>query len=68
MGSRRYATIAGKYGGGVFCNLPDGTVCMCNYSYRHEDSDFMVGDTVIVLVQRFAEEKRQMYGKIVSKW
>ena len=68
VGSRRYATIAGKYGGGVFCNLPDGTVCMCNYSYQHEDSDFMVGDTVIVLVQRFADEKRQMYGKIMSKW
>jgi ribosomal protein S1 len=68
VGSRRYATIAGKYGGGVFCNLPDGTVCMCSYSYQYEDADFMVGDTVIVLVQRFAEEKRQMYGKIVSKW
>ncbi len=68
VGSRRYATIAGKYGGGVFCNLPDGTVCMCNYSYQHEDSDFMIGDTVIVLVQRFEEEKRQMYGKIISKW
>lgn len=68
VGSRRYATIAGKYGGGVFCNLPDGTVCMCNYSYQHEDSDFMVGDTVIVLIQRFEEEKRQMYGKIMSKW
>ena len=68
VGSRRYATIAGKYGGGVFCNLPDGTVCMCNYSYQHEDSDFMVGDTVIVLVQRFEDEKRQMYGKIMSKW
>ena len=68
VGSRRYATIAGKYGGGVFCNLPDGTVCMCNYSYQHEDSDFMVGDTVIVLIQRFEEEKRQIYGKIMSKW
>ena len=68
VGSRRYATIAGKYGGGVFCNLPDGTVCMCSYSYQHEDSDFMVGDTVIVLVQRFEEGKRQMYGKIMSKW
>ena len=54
--------IAGKYGG-VFCNLPDGTVCMCNYSYQHEDSDFLVGDTVILVVQRYAEEKKQMYGK-----
>ena len=68
VGSRRYATIAGKYGGGVFRNLPDGTVCMCNYSYQYEDSDFLVGDTVILLVQRHEREKRQMYGKILSKW
>ena len=67
-GSRRQAVIAGKYGGGVFCNLPDGTVCMCNYSYQYEDSDFLVGDTVILLVQRHEREKRQMYGKILSKW
>ena len=65
IGSRRQAMIAGKYGGGVFCNLPDGTVCMCNYSYQHEDSDFLVGDTVILVVQRYAEEKKQMYGKIL---
>ena len=68
VGSRRQATIAGKYGGGVFCNLPDGTVCMCSYSYQHEDADFMVGDTVILVVQRYDAEKRQMYGKILSKW
>lgn len=67
-GCRRQAVIAGKYGGGVFCNLPDGTVCMCNYSYQHEDSDFQVGDTVILVVQRHEREKRQMYGKILSKW
>ena len=24
VGSRRFAVIAGKYGGGVFCNLPEG--------------------------------------------
>lgn len=68
VGSRRQAVIAGKYGGGVFCNLPDGAVCMCNYSYQHEDSDFLVGDTVILVVQRHDLEKRQMYGKILSKW
>lgn len=27
VGSRRYAVIAGKYGGSVFCNLPDGPLC-----------------------------------------
>ncbi len=67
VGSRRYAVIAGKYGGGVFCNLPDGTVCMCNYSYQHEDSDFQSGDHVTLVVQRFEREKQQMYGKILSK-
>ena len=54
--------IAGKCGG-VFCNLPDGTVCMCNYSYQHEDSDFLVGDTVILVVQRYAGGEKAMYGK-----
>ena len=68
VGSRRFAVIAGKYGGGVFCNLPDGTVCMCNYSYQHEDSDFQAGDSVMLVVQRYEPEKRQMYGKILSKW
>ena len=68
VGSRRQAVIAGKYGGGVFCNLPDGAVCMCSYSYQHDDSDFLVGDTVILVIQRHEREKRQMYGKILSKW
>lgn len=68
VGSRRLAVISGKYGGGVFCNLPDGVVCMCNYSYQHEDADFMVGENVMLIVQRYENEKRQMYGKIMSKW
>ena len=68
VGSRRLAVISGKYGGGVFCNLPDGVVCMCNYSYQHEDADFMVGENVMLIVQRYEGEKLQMYGKIMSKW
>ncbi len=68
VGSRRQAVISGKYGGGVFCNLPDGTVCMCNYSYHFSDADFKADDIVILLVQRFDDEKKQMYGKILSKW
>ena len=68
VGSRRLAMISGKYGGGVFCNLPDGTVCMCNYSYQHDDSDFMVGENVMLVVQRYDDEKLQMFGKIMSKW
>lgn len=68
VGSRRLAVISGKYGGGVFCNLPDGVVCMCNYSYQHEDADFMVGENVMLIVQRYENEKLQMYGKIMNKW
>lgn len=67
VGARRLAVIAGKYGGGVFCNLPDGVTCMCNYSYQHDDADFIIGEQVMLLVQRYDTEKRQMYGKIMSK-
>ena len=67
VGARRLAVIAGKYGGGVFCNLPDGVTCMCNYSYQHDDADFIVGEQVMLLVQRYDTEKRQLYGKIMSK-
>lgn len=68
VGCRRYAVIAGKYGGGVFCNVPDGAVFMCNYSYQHKDSEFRVGDHVILTVQKYDDEKKQIYGKIMSKW
>lgn len=68
VGSRRQAVIAGKYGGGVFCNLPDGTVCMCAYAFQHEDSEFQIGDTAIVAIQRYDALKKQIYGKIITKW
>lgn len=67
-GSRRQAEIAGKYGGGVFCNLPDGAVVMCSYSFHYDDSAFAVGDKVIVAIQRYDFGKKQIYGKIVAKW
>ncbi|MCI6586718.1 MAG: hypothetical protein MSC47_06365 [Oscillibacter sp.] len=38
------------------------------YAYQYEDSDFEIGDTVILTVKRFDSNKRQMYGKILSKW
>ena len=67
IGCRRRASIAGKYAGGVFCNLPDGAVVMCRYSFHYEDSDFKTGDTVMVVIQRYDEEKKQIFGKIVGK-
>ncbi len=58
--SRRKATISGTCGG-VFCNLPDGTVCLYNYAYQYKDYNFIVGDTVILAVQRFGLKKNWMY-------
>lgn len=68
IGSRRQAVISGKYGGGVFCTLPDETVCLCLYSTRHSDSDFHVGDTVILAIKQFDYERNLIYGRILSKW
>ena len=51
----------------IATNLPDGVTCMCNYSYQHDDADFIVGEQVMLIVQRYDTEKRQMYGKIMSK-
>ena len=67
VGCRRRATIAGKYAGGVFCNLSDGAVVMCRYSFHYEDSDFKTGDTVMVVIQRYDEGKKQIFGKIVGR-
>ena len=67
VGCRRRASIAGKYAGGVFCNLPDGAVVMCRYSFHYEDSDFKTGDTVMIVIQRYDEGKKQIFGKIVGR-
>lgn len=68
IGSRRQAVISGKYGGGVFCTLPDETVCLCLYSTRHSDSDFHIGDTVILAIKQFDYDRHLVYGRILSKW
>lgn len=68
VGCRRLAQISGKYGGGVFCNLPDGAVVMCNYNFQYQDGDFMVGDTVMLVIARYETEKKQIFGKILAKW
>lgn len=65
--SHRQGVIAGKYGGGVFCNLPDGVTVMCNYSFHYDDASFRSGDRVMLIIQRYDERKKQIYGKIVAK-
>lgn len=68
IGSRRQAVISGKYAGGVFCALPDGTVCMCLYSNTHFDTEFLSGDNVIVHIVEYNYRLKHIYGRIVTKW
>jgi hypothetical protein len=68
IGSRRQAVISGKYGGGVFCTLPDDTVCLCLYSAGHADADFKNGDSVIIVIRQYDYARQLIYGRILSKW
>ena len=61
------AIISGKYGGGVFCTLPDDVTVMCNYAFHYDDNSFNIGDRVVLLVERYEDVKKQVYGKIVAK-
>lgn len=67
-GSRRQAVISGKYGGGVFCTLPDDTTCLCLYTAQHTDRDFKEGDTVILVILKYDMERSLIYGRVLSKW
>ena len=68
LGCRRQAVISGKYGGGVFCTMPDGTTCLCLYTAQHTDRDFRKGDTVILAIVKYDFERSLIYGRILSKW
>lgn len=68
LGSHRQAVISGKYGGGVFCTLPDDTTCLCLYTAQHTDRDFREGDTVILVIVKYDMERNLTYGRILSKW
>ena len=66
--SRRASRITGKYGGGVFCRLDKNLDCLCTLSPDQLDSNFHVGDEVIIAITLYNYDKKQIYGKIVSKW
>ena len=66
--SRRASTITGKYGGGVFCRLDKNLDCLCTLSPDQLDSNFCIGDEVIIAITRYNYDKKQIFGKIVSKW
>lgn len=68
LGSRRQATISGKYGGGVFCTMADDTTCLCLYTALHTDRNFQIGDEVLLVVSKYDYEQCLIYGRILSKW
>jgi len=68
VGSRRQAIISGKYAGGVFCTLPDDTVCLCVYSAMHADLHFSIGDSVIIVIRSYDYDRKLIFGRILSKW
>lgn len=68
VGSRRQAVITSKYKGGVFCTMSDGTVSLCLYSNVHYDSEFLLGDNVIIYISQYDYKNQHIYGRIVSKW
>lgn len=68
LNCRRVSEITGKYGGGVFCSLEDDLDCLCTYLPEQCDSDFHIGDKVIILIRKYNYEKKLIYGRILSKW
>lgn len=68
ISSVRIATIVGKYGGGVFCRLYDNvTDVLCSYESMQYDGDYKIGDAVEIIISRYNEEKKLVYGKILRK-
>lgn len=68
IGCTRIAKIVGKYGGGVFCRLYDGvTDVLCSYDALQQDSNFKIGDSAEIVINKYDTEKKLVYGKILRK-
>lgn len=67
VGSRRMASITGKYAGGVFCRLPDGCTVVCSYAQQFTDSQFMVGDFVAIQISGESRDKNWLRATIRGK-
>ena len=66
-GCTRQATISGTYAGGVFCRLSDDTTCLCLYSPGLFSEELFISDRVLLTITRFDYEKKQIYGRILTK-
>ena len=63
----RRAVVSGSYAGGLFCRLADDTNCLCRYSPAYFDTEFFIGDTVLIAVTKFDYMRKRMYGRILSR-
>lgn len=64
VGCRRIAKIVGKYAGGVFCRLSDGCTVVCGYAQQFQDSQFALGDRVVVQIAGHHRERSWLRGTI----
>lgn len=68
VGCTRIATIVGKYAGGVYCRLYDGiTDVLCSYATMQFDGDYVIGDSVEILIRKYNYEKKVIFGKVLRK-
>lgn len=68
IGCTRIATIVGKYAGGVYCRLYDGvTDVLCSYATMQFDGDYVVGDSVEILIRKYNYERKVIFGKVLRK-
>lgn len=68
VNSRRASLITGKYGGGVFCRIEEGLDCLCKYLPEQSDSDFHIGDRVIIVIKKYNYERKLIFGRILARW
>ena len=67
INSRRVSKVTAKFGGNVFCRLDGNLDCLCTYSSQWSDSDFSIGDRVVIAVSKFNPVKKQVFGKVIAK-
>lgn len=68
VNSRRASFITGKYSGGVFCRIEEGLDCLCKYLPEQSDSDFHIGDRVIIVIKKYNYERKLIFGRILARW
>lgn len=48
--------------------MKDGVTCLCLYSSNHFDTQFAVGDSVLIRINFYDDERKLIYARILAKW